>query len=910
MADGEIEYVENESYDALVAEFLPIMQELGVEVEDATLRQLMDSFNTSDVDEIRAKLTHNIEQIQASATTSCLVSLPEYPFRRDEIPEPKEDLDVYIPELLCCEACDRVMIQPILLVPCGHNVCRLCVEKNAEENDAVCPECQNEVDLAVVVNKYEDHVATHIPFTCPYKKCGCEFEGYVPQISEHLEECPFRPVPCTNAPQGCPEMLPRQELANHVENECGHRLVPCQWCETEVFACELEEHEAQCDQRIERCEYFKAEEEVAEGEEAEAMPEGGCQYKGTPAQLEEHEEECLFVTVNCPFCERGCEWTGLRGHVAAHVDEEGECEYRDAKCPACSETLPLQELEAHLAQCDELVVTCPHATDGCEWEGRRGDLDQHLQEECQEEEVECPHADLGCMWNHRRGDLAEHVGETCEYRDVECQWCKSVLLAHELESHEEGCDDRVMTCPNTDEENETGCQWEGRQGELEGHLLVCEYQVVTCRYAEDGCQESGQRYAMEEHEVECEFRDLECPFCSFGCKAHELEDHMAECDLRPVECEFCSCCFKFNELEDHVMECPKRIVTCEVPFCEEQVVFDELETHCADPAFLGAHILGLARHQKMYCTVEAHAELVARVEELENNGVRVTSAPAPAKEAAPAEEAAPVDEELDMDAIDFNQTTISLSAPEHIVINQHAPVQVLYQCRNAMGALLSEPKLEGAVALTSLAIIDPFEDRTDAELVTDPEGRPLAEYDLKPRLPGQYTIVAQFNDGKTHTVSINVKPIFSKKYRNDSVELNRDRNTATLVKKGKKVAVHGHFCLTRGKHTFRFRIAKSKAGRVVIGVVRFKGPQKAIAASGEGCGYSGADGCIHKLSSRTAYGPTLKEGDRVELMVDMAERRVSYVVNDHDFGPAFTCPSTVTVYVAMSDEGDVVELEN
>ena len=104
--------------------------------------------------------------------------------------------------------------------------------------------------------------------------------------------------------------------------------------------------------------------------------------------------------------------------------------FRCSNHPKCLETFRYKDLPYHI--CSHTPMKCPIAE--CEWEGERGELEEHLSK-CPKEIILCENE--GCGNKHRRGDTEQHIRK-CMFERVHC--------------------------PKL-------CGFEGRRGQLEEHLL-------------------------------------------------------------------------------------------------------------------------------------------------------------------------------------------------------------------------------------------------------------------------------------------------------------------------------------------------------------------------------------------------------------------------------------------------------
>ena len=154
----------------------------------------------------------------------------------------------------------------------------------------------------------------------------------------------------------------------------------------------------------------------------------------------------------------------------------------------------------------ELEVWCTHKKQGCEWKGKLGTLELHLNRDvvpadkihvpCQFVEVECMHK---CGDNFQHRYVTAHETEQCPKRPHRCDHCQDYQSTYEdvINIHHPQCSMYPVACPNK-------CQVPSFQREkLEGHLRDdCPLVVVECPFHYAGCLASVPRKDMPEHMTE------------------------------------------------------------------------------------------------------------------------------------------------------------------------------------------------------------------------------------------------------------------------------------------------------------------------------------------------------------------------------------------------------------------------
>ena len=172
-------------------------------------------------------------------------------------------------------------------------------------------------------------------------------------------------------------------------------------------------------------------------------------------------------------------------------------------CPLCNKTdftfLRDHGLERQLKARD---VFCSKKKLGCEWKGKLGDFEQHLNENpspeeqltgCGFVEVECKH---GCGEWYERFFIDTHQNEECLQRPYSCEYCEECNSTFEdvTEIHYAMCGKYPVTCPNK-------CQNDPfEQSKIEYHLNdECPLTEVSCPFAYAGCEVKLPRKDMSGH---------------------------------------------------------------------------------------------------------------------------------------------------------------------------------------------------------------------------------------------------------------------------------------------------------------------------------------------------------------------------------------------------------------------------
>ena len=140
-----------------------------------------------------------------------------------------------LPDIFVCKICHLPSRDPHLTVCCGHVFCKPCLDGMKEAKSLVniiCPMCRSE-EFVTFPNKQIDREVKSLHVYCTNKDRGCEWQGEVNCIDNHLtrdDGCEYEDVICTS---GCGRVTQRRDLTKHVEMDCPRRKVNCQYCRLE-----------------------------------------------------------------------------------------------------------------------------------------------------------------------------------------------------------------------------------------------------------------------------------------------------------------------------------------------------------------------------------------------------------------------------------------------------------------------------------------------------------------------------------------------------------------------------------------------------------------------------------------------------------------------------------------------------
>ena len=302
-------------------------------------------------------------------------------------------METTLHERYICKICLHPCQHAYLSGCCGHNFCKSCLRGNAQSEakrySTTCPFCHNE-EFTTLPNKQADREIMSLHVMCTNKEKGCEWQGELNNINNHLgnsDGCQFEDVKCSNE---CGKMLQRRYLTSHVETECPCRKVDCLYC------------------------HITGERQFIEGVHKEQCPKlplpcpNKCQVGSVPRNnIEAHRKECPLETMHCA---NQCGKSVQRRYFTSHV--ETKCPRRKVDCQYCHITGEHQFIEGeHKKQCSRLPIFCPNKCRGKKI--AREDMEAH-RKECPLEMVQCEYHNVGCEERMMRKRRKDHEEEKME----------------------------------------------------------------------------------------------------------------------------------------------------------------------------------------------------------------------------------------------------------------------------------------------------------------------------------------------------------------------------------------------------------------------------------------------------------------------------------------------------------------
>eukprot|EP00118_Oscarella_pearsei_P023002 m.270782 g.270782 ORF g.270782 m.270782 type:complete len:421 (+) comp40544_c2_seq15:35-1297(+) len=205
-----------------------------------------------------------------------------------------------------CPICLSAMKDPMLTI-CGHQFCESCLfQQPARHGKIVCSECRKKLDEESDVfpdNKLDRKILS-LKVKCRLHKEKCRWTGELRSIEDHLNDCGYVRVECTNE---CEQMIKRREMAKHLDDQCPKRRVHCMHCRKGMPWNRTREHESNCPKKLIGCHF--------------------CMEMIQREKMKEHTSTiCSRVTIKCSYadidgCEFQCERRLMEKHMKSAVTD-------------------------------------------------------------------------------------------------------------------------------------------------------------------------------------------------------------------------------------------------------------------------------------------------------------------------------------------------------------------------------------------------------------------------------------------------------------------------------------------------------------------------------------------------------------------------------------------------------------
>ena len=241
-----------------------------------------------------------------------------------------------LPDKFKCELCKQLLLEPHVTECCGQHFCQQCIEKSTKtvnqrsntelqrvgnpwgnqwarspkavtsvkQEQQCCPGCQatsfKHMRYLPLKRKIND-----LKVYCPHKDNGCGKQVMLGEIENHVTECDYQSVWCTNR---CGQALLRKDLRTHCTRDCTYRIIACQYCQKrDKYVTIMYSHTDNCPDYPLTC-------------------TNNCGEKNIKRKdMSSHKEVCPREIIGCTFAEAGCtEWMyreDMPNHIHKNVEK-------------------------------------------------------------------------------------------------------------------------------------------------------------------------------------------------------------------------------------------------------------------------------------------------------------------------------------------------------------------------------------------------------------------------------------------------------------------------------------------------------------------------------------------------------------------------------------------------------------
>jgi len=242
---------------------------------------------------------------------------------------------------LNCIVCKNPRAKKILLSPCYHFVCDICIQ---DLSQYICPLCRVPIGNKIDLSKHESF---GLQVACPYPKCK-KFNVFTTstKLQDHIDnECEIGEYKCK-----CGLYIVRMDLDKHISTYCSERECTCDFCGVVVKEERLNMH------HLNECKEIEIE-----------CREKNCVAKIKRSDLSIHNSKCKFRIVKCNI--EGCDISGSYNDMQKHL-----INCISQLCENCNIKFPSTKIKIHSVNCIKKLINCPF----CFEEMIAGNIKEHM----------------------------------------------------------------------------------------------------------------------------------------------------------------------------------------------------------------------------------------------------------------------------------------------------------------------------------------------------------------------------------------------------------------------------------------------------------------------------------------------------------------------------------------------------
>ena len=231
-------------------------------------------------------------------------------------------------------------------------------------------------------NLHVSNMVLSFKSSCPLSARGCGWVGALGGCQDHLDTCGYVYEKCKLR---CLVVLQRSELKIHEKKNCPQRKVECEHCCKDFKSCEIPTHLDECPKMEVSCE-LKCGKKLCRENMAQHLEQEcglvvetcklGCGVELTRNELNIHvTDTCVQRKIPCAHCGIHFKSCDMTNHLDVCPKMEVSCEL------GCGVIMCREDLVQHLeVDCVEKELECPFAKYKCVELIKRKDMSTHLEE--------------------------------------------------------------------------------------------------------------------------------------------------------------------------------------------------------------------------------------------------------------------------------------------------------------------------------------------------------------------------------------------------------------------------------------------------------------------------------------------------------------------------------------------------
>ena len=266
-----------------------------------------------------------------------------------------------------------------LCIRCQGIMREVCLSSDGEQ---FCSCCKKE-DERTHPNIHMSNTVLSFNCSCPLIARGCGWLEALGGCQDHLDACGYVYETCKLE---CGVVLQRNELKIYEKENCPQRIVECKHCREDFKSCKLTNHLEMCPKMEVSCE-LKCGDKLCRENMAQHLEQEcglvvetcklGCGVELTRDELKIHmTDTCVQREIPCEHCGKDFKYCDMTNHLVLCPKMKVSCEL------GCNVIMCREDMTQHLeVDCVEKELECPFAKYKCEMGLiKRKNMSKHLEE--------------------------------------------------------------------------------------------------------------------------------------------------------------------------------------------------------------------------------------------------------------------------------------------------------------------------------------------------------------------------------------------------------------------------------------------------------------------------------------------------------------------------------------------------